>query len=398
MSGRHTSTAGSQSLVVCTTPDEATLGDWDDLVRSYPLGDVAQLSAWTRIRKLAGYDAMYVLVLDRGRLVGGAQIIVRHMRGIGLLGYVPYGPVVSPAVEKADDVHDGIADALAQLGRRRFRMLFVQPPEDAEHASRALLHRGFRPSDADVAPAASLHVDLHLDEAQLRANLSKRLRSWTRSWERRGVTVRRAYEEDVPVLARLLAETAEHQGFTPFSTEYLHTMYRELAPAGHLVAFVGEVGGRPVAMAMFTSCGTVLKLRLVGLHRSEEERRLYVAAAVYWTAMRWAKENGYRWFDFGGVLPSSVPALMSGRREDLERVSGPDWYKARFGGTAFRYPQPVELIPSRMVRVGYDLARRSTAGRELVFWAKRRSRAGDRARSRSIGPTVRPGVALGGSQ
>ncbi len=394
--GLAPSTTDSLSVTVSADPSETTLGDWDDLVRSCPLADVAQLSAWTRVRKLAGYDRIYVFVFDRGRLVGGAQTMVRRIRLLGALGYVPYGPVVSQTTEDPDAVYDTIAHALAQLSRHRFHMLAVQPPEGADRASAALLARGFRDSDADVAPAASLRVDLSLDEAQLRRNLSKRLRTWTNSWEERGVTVRRGYEEDLPLLAELLAETAEHQGFTPFDIEYLRTMYRELAPAGHLVVFVGEVARRPIAMTVFTACGTVLKVRLLGLDRSDEGRRLNVPAAVYWTAMKWARDNGYQWFDFGGVLPTSVPALLSGRRADLDGLSGPDRYKARFGGRVFRHPQPVELIPSRIVRTGYDLVRRSAAGRQFVAWVKRRSRAGDRARSRSINRMVRSSIAARG--
>jgi lipid II:glycine glycyltransferase (peptidoglycan interpeptide bridge formation enzyme) len=398
VSGPHTPTAGSMSVVVCTTPNESMLHEWDELVRSYPLGDVAQLSAWTRIRKLAGYDAMYVLVLRGERLMGGAQIMLRRIPGFGTLGYVPYGPVVLHTTDDPDPVHDVIAQALAQVSRRRFRMLAVQPPEAADRASEALRAHGFRDSDADVAPAASLRVDLRVDEAHLRRNLSKRLRTWTNSWEERGVTVRRGDEEDLPALASLLAETAEHQGFTPFDHEYLSAMYRELAPAGHLVVFVGEVSGRPVAMTVFTACGTVLKVRLLGLDRSDDGRRLNVPAAVYWTAMRWAKANGYHWFDLGGVLPTSVSALQSGRKSDLDALSGPDRYKARFGGQVFRYPAPVELIPNPIVRAGYDAVRHTAAGRHLVAWAKRKSRAGDRGLSRSSGRTFRPRTVLGGSQ
>ncbi|WP_089338129.1 lipid II:glycine glycyltransferase FemX [Blastococcus mobilis] len=386
------------SVVVCTTPNESTLGEWDNLVCSNPLADVAQLSAWTRIRGLVGYGAMYILVVHGKRLVGGAQIMVRRIPGIGTLGYVPYGPVVSHATEDPDSVHDMIASALAQLSRRRFRMLAVQPPEGAERASEALLAHGFRDSDADVAPAASLRVDLRFDEDHLRRALSKRLRTWTNAWEERGVIVRRGNEQDLPTLAELLAETAEHQGFTPFDIEYLRAMYRELAPAGHLVVFVGEVRGRPVAMTVFTACGTVLKVRLLGLDRSDEGRRLNVPAAVYWNAMKWAKASGYHWFDLGGVLPASVPALLSGGKGDLDALSGPDRYKTRFGGRVFRYPPPVELIPNPIVRAGYDMARQTAAGRHLVAWAKRRCRAGNRVRPRSIGRTVRRGIARGASQ
>lgn len=372
---------GSLSLVVSAPPDPVRAEEWDALVASHPLADVTQLSAWTRVRALAGYSAMQVLALDGDRIVGGAQVLVRQLRGVGRFGYVPYGPLVSTAVEDPDAVHDALADALADLGRPRFRMLFVQPPEGAERASRAMLERGFRDSDADVAPAASLHIDLRSDEATLRAGLSKRLRTWTNTWEQRGVTVRLADAEDLPLLADLLGETAEHQGFTPFDLEYLTTMYRELAPAGHLLAFIGEVAGRPVATTVLTACGSVVKVRFLGLARNDEGRRLNVPAAVYWAAMRWAKQKGYHWFDFGGVLPSSVPALLSDDPVDRDALSGPDRYKARFGGRAYLYPQPVELIPSPLVRAGYDLARRSTVGRRAVAWAKRRSRAGRSTRA-----------------
>jgi lipid II:glycine glycyltransferase (peptidoglycan interpeptide bridge formation enzyme) len=277
-------------------------------------------------------------------------------------------------------------------------MLFVQPPEGAERASQALRERGFRDSDADIAPVASMRIDLRLDEAELRRNLSKRLRRWTNTWAARGVTVRRGGEEDLALLAELLAQTAEHQGFPAFGIEYLDTMYQELAPAGHLVVFVGEVAGRPVAMTVFTACGTVLKARLLGLDRSDEGRLLNVPAALYWTAIRWAKENGYRWLDFGGVLPESVPALLSGRQAELDALSGPDRFKSRFGGRAYRYPSPVELIPSPVVRAGYDLARQSAAGRRLVAWARWRSRASGAVRTASVSRAVRPEPVPGGSE
>jgi lipid II:glycine glycyltransferase (peptidoglycan interpeptide bridge formation enzyme) len=378
------------AVAVFAAPTAARLRDWDDLVRSHPAADVAQLSGWTRVRALAGYRAMYLLVDHGDRLAGGAQVLVRRIPGFGALGYVPYGPLVAPSAREPVAVEERLADALAQLARSRFRMLFVQPPEGCEHTSEALLARGFRHSEADIAPAASLHVDLGVDEAQLRRNLSKRLRTWTNAWESRGVMVRQGGEDDLPLLARLLAETAEYQGFTPFGLDYLRAMYRELAPAGHLVVFIGEASGRPVAMMLLTGCGAVLKTRLVGLDRSDEARRLNVPAAVDWTAMKWAKHNGYLWFDFGGLLPSSVPALLTGGPVDMDALAGPDRYKARFGGQVFRYPPPVELIPSPVVRASYDLARRSPAGRKLVAWAQRMARSGAATRTRPSGQPHEP--------
>jgi hypothetical protein len=111
-------------------------------------------------------------------------------------------------------------------------MLFVQPPLGGDDISLELRRQGFRLSHANIAPAASLRLDLARDEDELRARLGKRLQRWTRRWPTRGVRVRRGTQDDVAFLARLHAATAQHQGFEPVPLDYLATLYRRLAPAG----------------------------------------------------------------------------------------------------------------------------------------------------------------------
>jgi lipid II:glycine glycyltransferase (peptidoglycan interpeptide bridge formation enzyme) len=340
------------------------------------MADVAQLSGWARVRGHVGMRALYVLATRAGRLQGGAQILVRRIRGLGDIGYIAYGPLVFSSVSRPEALHEVLADQLLELGRTRLRMLVVQPPDGAEHSSAALLRRGFRPSRANIAPAATLRVDLEVSEDELRRKLSRRLRTWTNQWPARGVTTRVASREDLPLLADLLAKTAEHQGFSAFDRQYLTGMYEELAPTGDCVAFVGEAAGRPVAMDIWTCCGGVLKLRLVGLDRGSEAANLNVPGAIRWAAMRWARDNGCRALDFGGIRDSSLHVLARGGPVDVEALDGPDRYKARFGGTLHRYPQPVELISSPVLRTGYDVARGSEVGRRLIEVAQRSIRTG----------------------
>jgi lipid II:glycine glycyltransferase (peptidoglycan interpeptide bridge formation enzyme) len=362
-------------------PGPDRLRAWDELVRSVPLSDVTQLSAWARLREQAGYHPLYVFVEKGDHLAGGAQILMRQVAGLGPVAYLSNGPLVSPVVGEPASAHDTLADAIAHLGRTRFRLFFVQPPDGATHTSEALLRRGFRPSDAGIAPTASLRLDLSVDEDELRRNLSKSLRQWTNRWESHGVAVRPSTAEDLPLLAELLAATSWRQGSTPlFGTAYLAVMHRELAGSGHLVGFIGEAAGRPVAMLLLTGCGGVLRGRFVGFSPSEEARRLNVPAAVDWTAIRWAKANGYRWYDFGGVRDQSLPLLLSRDLRNFDALPGPDRYKARFGGQLCHYPAPVELIRPAALRLTYELARRTTAGRAIVTHAKRLLRTGATAR------------------
>jgi Acetyltransferase (GNAT) domain len=368
--------AAALPVDVVPDPTRKRLEEWDELVRSYPLSDVAQLSGWARIRALVGIRALYLLMEEDDGLVGGAQVLLRHVPGLGDIGYVPYGPVISPSAAEPQRVHEALADELADLSLRRLRMLFVQPPEGGESSTEALRRRGFRPSQANIAPAASLRVDLEVDEAELRRNLGRHFRKLLNKLDSRGVRVRLGGADDLPLIAELLADTAEHQGFPAFGLDYLAKMYEELAPDGNLVAFVGEAGGRPVAMEIFTGCGGVLKLRLVGLDRDSEAAQLDVPVAIRWTAMRWAKSNGYRWFDFGGIRENTLRALTSGGPVHLQSLDGPDQHKVRFGGKPYRYPDPVELIPSPVVRAGYDFMQGSRAGRAVLAFAQGAVRTG----------------------
>ncbi|MGH7745533.1 MAG: lipid II:glycine glycyltransferase FemX, partial [Candidatus Dormibacteria bacterium] len=231
------------TVVVCANPDSQVLAKWDAMVAGIPQADVTQLSAWARLRATVGYTPLYLLVWQGTDLVAGAQILHRQFPVIGAVGYVPYGPVIAPASPAREDVCRQLSVALVQIARRRLRMLFIQPPDGAADISEQLLSRGFRPSCAEVAPSGSLRIDLAADEAALRRGLTKRLRTWTRQWPARGVTVRRGTEQDLGLLIELIGRSASHQGYAPLSDDYLRPLYRLLAPAGHAVLFIGELHG-----------------------------------------------------------------------------------------------------------------------------------------------------------
>jgi hypothetical protein len=309
--------------------------------------------------------------------------LTRRVPVLGLVGYLPYGPLVTPDALAADDVRRALADALVALGRRRLRILFVQPPEGAQDTSDDLLRRGFRPSSAGIAPQGSIRIDLTADLAEIRSRFGKRLKSWTNRWESRGVTVRAGDERDIPLLARLMASSAQHQGYTPLPLEYMTALYRELAATGHAVLYVGEVNGVPVAADLMTGCGDMVRGRLSGFDRSGDAMRLSVPAAIRWEMIKWAKRQGYRWFDFGGLRPETLAALLDGSDRSTDTLPTADQPKVTFGGTAFRYPTPVEMIRPAALRTAYDLAWRSATGRRLFTEAQSLLR-GSRRRGRDL--------------
>jgi lipid II:glycine glycyltransferase (peptidoglycan interpeptide bridge formation enzyme) len=363
------------SVIASTEPDPGVLHEWDTLVDRTPGTDVAQLSSWAGIRRESGFDPLYVFAREDDRLVGGALVLERPLPVIGRVGYVSNGPVVSPAAPR-EAVVDRLGTAMDRLARRRLRALFVQPPAEAADVTAALRRRGFRRSMSGIAPAASIRVDLRRDIEDLRRGLTKANRRRTRHWAERGVRVRMGSRDDIPVVADLVARSAEHQHYEPLSPDYIQNLHRELDAEEHAAVFVAEIDGSPAAALLCTRCGGVVKQRLSGMERSERARRDGVSAAAVWRAMEWAKENGYHTYDFGGISTRAADALLDGAPEPSAHLKGTERFKTSFGGEVFRYPEQVELISSPPLRLAYDVSRRTRAGSRFVEIVKRTLRGG----------------------
>jgi lipid II:glycine glycyltransferase (peptidoglycan interpeptide bridge formation enzyme) len=233
-------------------------------------------------------------------------------------------------------------------------------------------HRG-------IAPTAWLELDLSAPPDTLRKQLSSGTRGSIKRASSCGVRVRTAAEHDLPVVAELLAETAPHHRFPPLSLAYQCTLYRQLDHGNHIKIFIAEHDGVPVAAQVLTNCGGVTKLRLTGMRRADAAPT-GAAALLQWETILGARANGCGTFDFGGISPSAVDAIRAGRTNLASRVNGHDYFKASFGGQPLSYPPPVERFSSTIVRIGYDLARRSALGRHGIERARRLLRRGRAAR------------------
>jgi len=124
--------------------------------------------------------------------------------------------------------------------------------------------------------------------------------------------------------------------------------------------------------------------RLSGFERSGEAARLSVPAAIRWEMIQWAKKQGYRWFDFGGLHPETLDALLDGQDHSSDTLPPADQPKLTFGGTAFRYPTAVEMIRPAALRIAYDQAWRSAIGRRVFNEVQSLLRRGIRRRRTEV--------------
>ena len=69
--------------------------EWDRWLAAAPGGHHVQSSGWGQVKSTAGWPAKRIVVRRSGDVVGGCQLLTRHLPVLGQIGYVPRGPVLA---------------------------------------------------------------------------------------------------------------------------------------------------------------------------------------------------------------------------------------------------------------------------------------------------------------
>ena len=116
--------------------------------------------------------------------------------------------------------------------------------------------------------------------------------------EKAGVRVREGHgESDLRDFYRLYLATMRRHRSLPRAWRQMKLDQALLGPSGIFRLFIAEHESRPVAAAIFHAYGDTVDLLYNG--SDESARDLRPNFALYWHAISWSIENGYRRFDWG---------------------------------------------------------------------------------------------------
>ncbi len=351
---------------IAPSPAEAA---WERFVESAPGGDVVQTAAWGRSKDAMGFaTAIAVSHGADGTIEGGGLVVARRValfKGrlpLATVGYVARGPLV-----RRDDAAavDRVLDAIEQTARRLGVMhLIIQPPAGGDAVEAALARRGYDADATAVAPTCTLVLDLSPDQDSLFAAMSASQRRNLRKARKLGVQVRRGTEADLPAFQALHAATAERQGFRPLSLAYLEAQWRALRPMGAIEIFLAagpDAPERPIAGTLVTAYAGTVTDKIPGW--TGEAPALQPNVACIWEAIVWAKAEGFRRFDLGGIHRTAAAHLVAGDR-DKEALGerNPAAFKARFGGSVLLLPEASQRTFNPVLRPVVRFAWRRLAG------------------------------------
>jgi len=314
-----------------------------------------------------GHSFFRVLVEEDGAIGGGVLVRIARVGRLGSVGVAVNGPLLrSESPDLARRVVESAKSACRQHG---LIALIVQPVATQSTVRRLAEAHGFERTPLRPQLGATAVVDLDAPADTLRARMKSKTRYNIRVGLRKGARVTEAGDEGPEVLARLIAATADRQGFTrPTGEEELRAIVDNLRTSPAARIFLVDIDGDVVSGALAIGCaGTVVYKRGGWDGRHGDARPNEV---MHDHIIRWASDHDYARYDFDGMDVGAAAAILSGG--DAE-VSGVSRFKLGFGANPLLRPDPMVWFRRRALRTGHRIVAPLLNGRSeaLETWVRR---------------------------
>lgn len=347
--------------------------EWDDFLACIPGGHHTQTSLWGALKSGHGHKARRIIMRsESGRIIAGAQLLMRPLPFAGTIAYLPKGPVIAPDVDVPETTYRIIQQIHQAAEAACIRYLVIQPPDTGDAIATQLPSLGFGPSFLEVQPSSTVQIDLTPDLDAIFANMKKKTRRFVRKGEAAGFTVREGDRRDIPTFYQLLQASAARNDYTPFPLEYFTRMWEYFAPYGYAHLLLCERGDEPVSAQIVLTFGDTVVSKHIGWSGCYSESG--PNHFMDWHTIIWAKERGYRVYDMDGIDRELATAILDGTVQPTPETHKQFYYKLSLGGQIRLFPTAYDYVYHPILRVGYRAIRSHIIDRPILTKALYRLR------------------------
>ena len=263
---------------------------WDKYVMSSDSSAYHRVGWKNIIEKRFGNKAFYLLSENEKKEIDGILPLIQ-LKSVLFgnfmvsLPYFNYGGICADT--------EGIGSLLLE------EAVHIAKREGAEHME--LRHMRRISGDLRVKTAkVSMRLELPRGAADLMASFTSKLRSQIRRPEKEGMYARMGREEELDSFYTAFSMNMRDLGTPVYSKEFFRSILREF-PHTTRICTVYTGFGHPAASGFLVGFKERLEIPWASSLRSYN--RYSPNMLLYWSALKFACENGYRIFDFGRSTP-----------------------------------------------------------------------------------------------
>ena len=262
-----------------------------------------QSDEWKQFQEAAGHRAV---LFESESLLGYG--ITHSLPVAGEYVYFPRGPVFitnsqQPTTNNAqkfiEKVEEGIgwvriepgSEEELQVWQETFGEMMVKAPHDMQ-------------------PREVFRIDISSSEEDLLVGMKPKTRYNIRLAEKRGVKVFETREAKYQeVFLDLISATASRKEITPHPKSYYSLFFSALPPE-FCRLFIAEYEGKVLAANLMIFFGDTATYLHGG--SSAEHRDVMAPYLLQWEQIRYAKSQGFKYYDFGGIKTSAEAGSWAG--------------------------------------------------------------------------------------
>lgn len=271
-----------------------------DFLQSWQWGEFRQKKLGEKILRLA--------IFDQKKIITTAQFIYQPLAFNKYYLFCPRGPLINNQYQ-FKNILLLIINEIKKIARQE-KIIFIrfEPIKDNFNLleqPKFLTHY--------KNPSTSLLLDLNFSEEEILKSMHPKWRYNIKLAEKRGVHIDYNQTDKTDFFYNLLEETAVRNNIKIFSKKYYQSLFNYFYHSTDLY--------NPIKIALFTAKyqnKILAAILVIGfgdtatyLHggSSNEKKEFMPNHAIQWQAIRWAKKNGYKWYDFWGIAENNQKAI-----------------------------------------------------------------------------------------
>lgn len=275
----------------------------------------------------------------RIEIQGLKGLIIKHDLPLGKnYLYCPRGPVV-----QGGNISMFLKEVKSISQQEKSIFFKIEPEIDLN-----LTEFGFKKSLKEIQPSKTVILNIDQSKEELLEQMHHKTRYNIRLAEKKGVTVQEIDlkdKESINIFIDLLEQTAQRDKFHIHSKEH----YQKMLGISGIKLFLAKYQDKIIAGIL----NSFFNQTAIYMHGASDYnyRKLMAPYLLQWQAIIQAKEQGLKYYDFGGINQEKWPGVTRFKKGFLPcRQAGND--------QETHYPGAFDLVYRQVWFLGYNLARK----------------------------------------